>query len=236
MFNYNYRLLLIRLKIHRVINPFNRLILKIGNFTRLSLWVHQHQKLLYNDYYSRRGDYNNRYDLYKYILDNEINDLPINYLEFGVADGETINWWANSLNNKNTLFYGFDTFEGLPEDWGIYKKGSFSNDGSIPLITDERVKFYKGLFQHTLSNFLLELNNDQKNVILLDADLYSSTLFVLATIAPYLKKNDIIIFDEFLTPQHEFLAYYNFRESFSHIKLDVFAAANNYSFVAFKIL
>ncbi len=233
---FNFRLLLIRLKIHRVINPFNRLILKIGNFTRLSSWIHQHPKLLYNDYYSGKEDYSKRFGLYKFILENEINDQPINYLEFGVADGETISWWSNALINKNTKLYGFDTFEGLPEDWGIYKKGSFSTHGKIPLVADERVKFYKGLFQHTLTNFLPDLKNDQRNVVLLDADLYGSTLFVLATIAPYLKKNDIIIFDEFLAPQHEFLAYYNFCESFPHIKLDLFAAANNYSFVAFKIL
>lgn len=232
----NYRLLLIRLRIHRIINPFNRLILKIGNFTRLSSWIHKHHKLLYNDYYSSKGEYNNRYDLYKYILANEISDEPINYLEFGVADGETIKWWAKSSRNKNTLLYGFDTFEGLPEDWGVYKKGSFSVQGNIPLVNDERVKFYKGLFQHTLRNFLLELKTEQKNVVLMDADLYGSTFFVLATISPYLKKNDIIIFDEFLAPQHEFLAYYNFCESFPHIKLGPFAAANNYSFVAFKIL
>lgn len=232
----NYRLLLIRLKIHRVINPFKWLLLKTGHFARLSLWIHQHQKLLYNDYYSPTGGYHNRYDLYKYILANEINDLPVNYLEFGVGDAETINWWANSMSNKNTLLYGFDTFEGLPEDWGVYKKGAFTNNGNVPVTTDKRVKFYKGLFQHTLSSFLPELNKDQKNVILLDADLYSSTLFVLVTIAPYLKKNDIIIFDEFLAPQHEFLAYCNFCEAFPHIKLDPFAAANNYSFVAFKIL
>jgi O-methyltransferase len=233
---FNFRLLLVRLRIHRLTGPFNRFILKMGNFTRLSLWIDRHQKLLYNDFYSTKGEYKKRYELYEYIIDNEINDLPINYMEFGVGDGETINWWAKALSNKNTSFYGFDTFEGLPEDWGIHKKGSFNNSGNIPLVIDERIKFNKGLFQNTLNPFLKEIDNDKKNVILLDADLYSSTLFVLTTIAPCLKKNDIIIFDEFLAAQHEFLAYYNFCESFSHIKLDAFAAANNYSFVAFKVV
>lgn len=232
----NYRLLLIRLNIHRLISPFNGLILKIGHFCRLSSWISQNKKLLYNDYFSINGNYDDRYKLYQFIIDNEIYNDPINYLEFGVSDGDTIKWWANYLKNQNTRFYGFDTFQGLPEDWGVYKKGAFSNNGIIPLIDDERIKFYKGLFQETLYKGLLEINNNQKNVILLDADLYSSTLYVLTTIAPYLKKNDIIIFDEFLAPQHEFLAYRNFCESFSHIKLEAFAAANNYSFVAFKVL
>ena len=216
--------------------PFTQAILKTGHFTRLSSWIHQHRQLAYNDYYSPKGTYADRYNLYRFILDNEINDQPVNYLEFGVADGETISWWAKSMTNKNTLFYGFDTFEGLPEDWGIHKKGAFSNNGNIPVINDSRVTLMKGLFQHTLKNFLPGLNNDLKNIILLDADLYSATLFVLVTIAPWLKKNDIIIFDEFLAPQHEFLAYQNFCIAFPHIKLTAFAAANNYSFVAFKVV
>lgn len=232
----NYRLLLIRLKIHSLLNPFSQFFLKTGNFIRLSKWISRNQNLKYNDYYSPGGSYMNRYNLYQHILDNEINNQAVNYLEFGVGDGETLNWWANCLKHKDSRFYGFDTFQGLPEAWGFNKKGSFSTNGIIPEIDDERKSFYAGLFQDTLNDFLPALNKTQKNVILLDADLYSSTLFVLATIAPLLKKDDILIFDEFLAPQHEFLAYHNFRESFSHIKLEPFAAANNYSFVAFKVL
>ena len=232
----NFRLLLIRSKIHNILNPFTQFLLKAGNFIRLSKWISDHQKLKYNDYYSPGGKYMDRYNLYRHILDNEINDQPINYLEFGVGDGETLNWWATCLKNKNTLFYGFDTFQGLPEAWGFNKKGSFSTNGVIPKTDDARKTFYAGLFQETLNKFLPDLDNSRKNIILLDADLYSSTLFVLTTIAPYLKMEDILIFDEFLAPQHEFLAYHNFCESFSHIKLEPFAAANNYSFVAFKVL
>jgi len=232
----NFRLLLIRFKIHTILNPFSQLILKTGNFIRLSKWISEHQELAYNDYYSAKGKYMDRYNLYQHILDNEVNDQPVNYLEFGVGDGETLSWWAKNLNNKSTRFYGFDTFHGLPEAWGFNKKGSFSTNGNIPEVDDERKSFFAGLFQETLNDFLPSLKNSQKNIILLDADLYSSTLFVLATMAPFLKKDDILIFDEFLAPQHEFLAYHNFCESFSNIKLKVFAAANNYCFVAFKVL
>jgi hypothetical protein len=232
----NFRLQLIRFKVHSLLNPLNNFILKTGNFLRLSKWISEHQKLNFNDYYSPLGKYMDRYNLYQHILDNEINDQPINYLEFGVGDGETLKWWANCLQNKSSLFYGFDTFQGLPEAWGFNKKGAFSTNGIIPETNDERISFYEGLFQDTLANFLPGLNNTQKSIILLDADLYSSTLFVLTTIAPYLKKNDVLIFDEFLTPQHEFLAYSNFCESYPHVKLEAFAASNNYTFVAFKVI
>ena len=232
----NYRALLIKLKVFWIIAPFNKIILKTGNFTKMSLWIARHQILEYKDSFSLHNDYTKRYALFQYIIENKIKNIHINYLEFGVSDGETIKWWTQNITNPGSLLFGFDTFEGLPEDWGVYKKGAFTNNGEIPNINDTRVKFYKGLFQETLSNFLVELNNSRKNIIMLDADLYSSTLYVLTTIAPYLKKDDIIVFDEFLAPQHEFLAYYNFCEAFPHIKLQLFAASNNYSFVGFQVL
>ena len=59
---------------------------------------------------------------------------------------------------------------------------------------------------------------------MLDADLYSATLYVLTNIAPFLKKNDIIFFDEFAVPTHEFKAYLDFTQSFN-INLELIAAA-----------
>lgn len=231
----NYRVLLIKIKIHSIV-PFPNLILKIGNFVKLSLWIHKNRTLAYNDFYSSGNNYNCRYKLYDFLIESEVQKPAVNYLEFGVSDGETIKWWVNRVKQPEAAFIGFDTFEGLPEDWGIYKKGSFTNNGEIPSIEDQRVKFYKGLFQETLPGFLDKLDGSRKNIILLDADLYSSTLYVLTTIAPYLKKDDIIIFDEFLSPQHEFLAFNNFCQAFPHIKLGALGAANNYTFVAFKVL
>jgi hypothetical protein len=231
----NLRVLLIRLKIHKIIEPFKSWIFKTGNFSRLSLWIYQHRKLDFNDYYNPQAVYEDRYKLYQYIIEHKIIDQPVNYFEFGVEDGTTIKWWAKELKHEYTRFYGFDTFEGLPEDWGIYKKGSFSTQGEIPVMNDTRVEFKKGMFQQTLQPFLSSFDNSRKNIIMLDADLYSSTLFALTSFAAYLKKNDILIFDEFLTPQHEFLAYYNFCQAFPHINLKAIGAANNYCFVAFEV-
>jgi hypothetical protein len=36
------------------------------------------------------------------------------WLEFGVATGTTINYISRFTNDK---VYGFDSFEGLPENW-----------------------------------------------------------------------------------------------------------------------
>jgi O-methyltransferase len=200
--------------------------------TKLSKWASQNRKVPFNDFYST-WDYNKRYKLYQYIIEKEgLNE--INYLEFGVADGFSFTWWMTKNTHPGSRFFGFDTFTGLPEDFGPYKKGTF-NSGSIPAIKDERGKFYQGLFQQTLPGFLKEFDNTKRKVIMLDADLYTATLYTLTSLAPYLKKGDLIFFDEFVVPTHEFLAYQNFIDSY-YFNLELIAAANNYYFVAFKVV
>ncbi len=48
----------------------------------------------------------------------------------------------------------------------------------------------------------------------MDADLYSSTLFALTSMAPFLREGDIIPFDEFNIPNHEFAAWSDFVRSY----------------------
>jgi len=71
-------------------------------------------------------------------------------------------------------------------------------------------------------------------VIMMDADLYSSTLYVLTSIAPCLKPGDIIFFDQFNVPLHEFRAFNDFTESY-YLKFRLIGAANNYYFCAFEM-
>jgi hypothetical protein len=135
--------------------------------------------------------------------------------------------------HPGSRFYGFDTFTGLPEDFGPYKKGTF-NSGKIPSIKDNRGTFYQGLFQQTLPGFIKTFDNFNRTVLMLDADLYSATLYTLTSIAPYLKQGDIILFDEFVVPTHEFMAYQHFLESY-YFKMELIGVANNYYFAAFKV-
>jgi hypothetical protein len=173
--------------------------------------------------------------MYKWVIEKEGLTAPINYLEFGVAGGQSFDWFMEQNTNADSRFYGFDTFDGLPEDWGPFKKGAFTNNNVLPTIKDARGKFYKGLFQQTVPGFLRELDNSRRNVLMMDADLWSATLYALATLAPYLKKGDIIFFDEFVVPTHEFKAYLDFIQS-HYINLTLIAAANNYYFAAFKVV
>jgi hypothetical protein len=68
----------------------------------------------------------------------------------------------------------------------------------------------------------------------MDADLYSSTLFVLTTLSPYLKKGDIILFDEFNVPLHEYKALKDWSESF-YINYSVLGEVNNFYQIAIKL-
>ncbi|MEO6491000.1 MAG: class I SAM-dependent methyltransferase [Ferruginibacter sp.] len=176
--------------------------------------------------------------LYDFVLGHfKLEDLQINYLEFGVGTGTSFKWWSEHNRNQNSQFYGFDTFEGLPEDWGgFYSKGDMSSD--IPKLDDDRTLFIKGLFQDTLTKFLHEnskiLSSNTTKLIHMDADLYSATAFTLSQLYPFLKKGDIILFDEFNVALHEFKAYLEFTENF-YIKLKPIAAVNNFYQTAFMV-
>jgi hypothetical protein len=199
---------------------------------KLSKWANTHKKISFNDFPSR-WDYKKRYDLYNYLFETEKLNVAINYLEFGVASGESFNWWMTKNENDGSNFYGFDTFTGLPEDFGPYKKGTF-NANSIPAIKDSRGRFFQGLFQQTLPVFLKTFDNTKKTVVMMDADLYTATFFTLASLTPFLKKDDIILFDEFAVPTHEFMAFQQFIDCY-YFNLEFIGAASNFYFAAFKV-
>jgi len=68
----------------------------------------------------------------------------------------------------------------------------------------------------------------------MDADLYTSTLFVLTSLSHILEKGDILIFDEFNVPMHEFKAFSEWTASY-YIKYEVIGAVNNFYQVAIRI-
>jgi hypothetical protein len=210
--------------------------LKNGVFmSDLSKWRKLHPVTGYNDFYQRTWDYQRRYKLYESIAQSDqLFTEPIDYMEFGVAGGLSFKWWLERNQNSESRFFGFDTFEGLPEKWGAFEKGSMAYGLDTLNIHDSRARFYKGLFQDSLIPFLEQYDNKNKKLIHLDADLFSSTIFTLSQLYRFLKPGDIFLFDEFAVPQHEFLAFKIFTESF-YVDYEVIGAANNYLFVAVRI-
>jgi len=141
-------------------------------------------------------------------------DLSENRLicEFGVFNGNTINHIA--AMTPQTVF-GFDSFEGLPEDWqGMgAKKGHFAVK-KLPAVRPN-VTLVKGWFDQTLPAFLAQ-NQGKVGFLHVDCDLYSSTKTVLGLLQPRLAAGAVIVFDEYFNhPEweqgehkafHEFLA------------------------------
>ncbi len=224
----------IRFGLHRVVSPFSGGMLNLAYLSKVSKWISAHGNIEFNDFYSPRWDYNKRYKLYEYVKDKKQLSGKIQYLEFGVSGGYSFEWWVKHNTDHESRFTGFDTFEGLPEDWGGFQKGAMSTNSKLPQVNDIRAGFEKGLFQETLPGYLKSLDKASRKVIMMDADLYTSTLYVLTSLAPYLQKGDIIFFDQFNVPMHEFLAFLNFTESY-YLKMDLVAAANNYYFCAFEL-
>lgn len=205
-----------------------------GHFAQLSRFVHKHKKTGMGDFYSGKFVYAKRESLFEYVIAQEELDNGVDYLEFGVSKGHSFRWWINRLKHPDTRFYGFDTFSGLPEDWGPFKAGDMSNGNKPPEIDDNRHQFYQGLFQQTFIPFLANYPNDKRKIIHLDADLYSATLYLLTLFAPYLKSGDVIFFDEFNVPLHEYKAFKEWSESF-YIDYEVLGSVNNFYQVAIKI-
>ncbi len=138
---------------------------------------------------------------------------PITYVEFGVFEGDSIRYFASKITHPDSRFIGLDSFDGLPEDWGTMKKGTFSVGGNIPKMDDTRVGFIKGWFQLTWDELETEIRSRPLGqlVVHYDADLYSSTLFALAQMdrfnVPY-----VAIFDEFAG--HETRALQNYCQAY----------------------
>lgn len=228
--------LFMKWNVHEVVRPFNPGLLNGAYMAELSKWRKTHPVKGYNDFYQETWDYQRRLILYDAVGKAEgLFGGAIDYFEFGVAGGNSFKWWLEYNRDASSNFFGFDTFEGLPEKWGAFAKGSMSYTMESLEISDPRARFYKGLFQQTLVPFLEQYDASNRKLIHLDADLFSSTIFVLSQLYRVLRPGDILLFDEFAVPQHEFLAFKIFTESF-YVDYEVIGAANNYLFVAIKIL
>ena len=163
-----------------------------------------------------------RVALYRWLSGTYVGNAPMCLIELGVWKGETIAHWARVNANPASRFIGLDTFEGLPEDWhhlfGKSPKGTFTANGELPSNADPRVGFRKGLIQNTLKSLLTELQlGDSRLVVHFDADLYSTTLYGLATVDSVLLAgigSYVAVFDEFSSAADEYRAFRDYVAAF----------------------
>jgi len=130
-------------------------------------------------------------------------------LEFGVFSGLTINHLAGLTTQT---VHGFDSFEGLPEDWRPdFTKGVFKREG-LPELRDN-VKLHVGWFDKTLPVFVSE-HTGPVGFLHVDCDLYSSTKTIFHWLAGRIVPGTVIVFDEYFNyigwRNHEYKAFKEF--------------------------
>ena len=134
----------------------------------------------------------NKFQVIDYALSKISNKKGL-ILEFGVYKCETVNYIAKRLSNLK--IFGFDSFEGLPENWRDgFPKGTFSLN-EIPSVEDN-VVLIKGWFEKSIPDFIIQ-NQDDIVFLHIDCDLYSSTKTIFNNLKNQIKKGTVIVFDEY---------------------------------------
>jgi predicted O-methyltransferase YrrM len=154
-----------------------------------------------------------RYDHLTYSL-NQIDIQSGLFLEFGVFQGESANYIAQII--KPAVLYGFDSFEGLPEEWKrslddslVHPSGTFALN-ELPEVRPN-VELVPGWFTDTLPAFKQQHDNPIA-FINIDSDLYSSAQTILTELNAQIVPGTIIYFDE-ITGWGELIdRYQNWRE------------------------
>jgi hypothetical protein len=146
--------------------------------------------------------------------------LPGPVAEFGVASGNAMRKFIIP-NAGDRLIYGFDSFEGLPEDWDRGKgvrslpKGHFAGRPASTCLYQHNVRLIEGWFEDTVPEYA---KGEPWAFIHMDADLYSSTKTVLFGMNARIVPGTIIRFDEYQgypnAAEHEEKAFHEWSYEF----------------------
>ena len=131
--------------------------------------------------------------------------------------------------------YGFDTFEGLVEDWQVddqvvIKRGTFSlseplaqrsmrDTGvslhrGLPAALGRKVQFIRGSTYETLAPFLADRPAAPIRIFHMDLDTYESCLHALETCKDRFIEGSILVFDEYLVTNGEMRAFFEFQNQY----------------------
>jgi len=143
------------------------------------------------------------------------------WAEFGVFTGSTLRFLSERAENR--IIHGFDSFEGLPENWGNIAgmtKGTFA-------LTKEQVgaiqwpanaSIHKGWFKDTVPEFAKTAG--PLAFVHIDSDVYSSASTVLTGLKGNIVKGTVLVFDEYFGwngwEQGEALAFEEFLATGRH--------------------
>ena len=121
------------------------------------------------------------------------------YAEFGVFEGHSINHMARRLQARRITIHGFDSFEGLKEDWRgtWYAKGAFDVGGRLPKVL-ANVTLVKGWFDETVPRFLADHPDRPFAFVHVDCDTFETASLVLSLLKDRIVPGTVLVFDEYL--------------------------------------
>lgn len=169
-------------------------------------------------------------ELWTYLLSKMDKEGLV--LELGVAAGESIRHigrYMSRYNDRRTV-YGFDSFEGLAEDWvGHFRPaGSYTLNGQFPEVP-KNVELIKGWIEDTIPPFLKD-KDDKISFLHIDTDTYSPCVFALEETHKWWKEGTIILFDELIGfpgwKQGELKAFTEFQKKHKNFKFDYIGFSN----------
>src|ERR1700730_6303443 len=64
--------------------------------------------------HGRIPTFENLYDFHRHVHDQVCGGAAIDFLEFGIFQGNSIRLWSRMNCDPRSRFIGFDSFEGLP--------------------------------------------------------------------------------------------------------------------------
>jgi len=148
------------------------------------------------------------------------------YLEFGTFRGQSFTAFSRAAEKygvNDMRFFGFDSFEGLPETTtcGPPKPGGSPDAfaaGNYACSRDEfeatltkngvdmtKVTLIPGFYSDSLTGSLkTRLAIDRAGIVNVDCDIYESTVDVLSFVTDYLRTGSLLLFDDWLAYAHPF--------------------------------
>jgi len=144
--------------------------------------------------------------------------------ECGVFEGRSINHMARIFAERD--IFGFDSFEGLEEDWpGLpHAAGHFDLGGALPSV-ESNVTLTKGWVQDTIPTFL-ENHAGPIAFLHVDTDTYAPAKSILSLCKPRFVPGTVVLFDE--------LIGYPFWERAEYRALQEELGDTEYRFIAFS--
>jgi hypothetical protein len=154
------------------------------------------------------------FETQKEVVEYALSQVRVegHYLEFGVFTGGTTRFIAQRIGQRD--LFGFDSFEGLPEDWAGFQlqKATFNTAKRLPRVP-RNVMLYPGWFHEILPVWCQE-HAGPIAFMHVDCDLYSSTKTIFDALGDRLQAGTIILFDEYFNyvnwRNHEYKAFQEF--------------------------